>query len=117
MIVIPAIVESIKSRKDRSTAIVIGTNELSPSVAGQIFSLQNSAVYCALKLESFNREEEEILDGLKADVELTKKSPGQRLRNILYKNYEHESEGFKSFNSYYEHKMEIILNHYKSKLL
>ena len=51
MIIIPAIVESIKSRKDRSTAIVIGTSELSPQIAGQIFSLQNSAVYCALKLE------------------------------------------------------------------
>jgi len=116
MIILPAQIESIKSRKDRTTAIVIGTNELTPDQAGQIFSLQNSFVYCALKLESFNREEEEILDGLKADVELTKKSPGQRLRNILYKNYEHDPEGFKSFNSYYEHKMEILVNHYKSKL-
>jgi hypothetical protein len=36
-------------------------------VAGQLFTLQNSFVYCALKEEEFATNEKEILDELKAD--------------------------------------------------
>ena len=105
MIILPAQIESIKSRKDRTTAIVIGTNELTPDQAGQIFSLQNSFVYCALKEEEFATNERDILNDLKADFEIEKKSNGQRLRNVLYKLYEQDKEGFLTFTKYYDHKM------------
>ena len=116
MIIIPAQIESIKSRKDKTTAIVIGTNEITPSVAGQLFNLQSSFVYCALKEEEFATNEKEILDELKADFEIERKSNGQRLRNVLYKLYEQDKEGFLTFAKYYDHKMEQLINHFKSKL-
>ena len=116
MIILPAQIESIKSRKDKTTAIVIGTNELTPATAGQLFSLQNSFVYVALKEEEFATNEREILDDLKADFEIERKSNGQRLRNILYKLWENDKEGFLTFTRYYDHKMEQLINHFKSKL-
>jgi len=116
MIILPAQIESIKSRKDRTTAIVIGTNELTPEQAGQIFSLQNSFVYCALKEEEFASKEKEVLDELKADFEIEKKSNGQRLRNVLYKLWEQDKEGFLTFAKFYDHKMEQLINHFKTKL-
>jgi hypothetical protein len=112
----PAQIESIKSRKDKTTAIVIGTNEISPSIAGQLFNLQSSFVYCALKEEEFATNEKEIINELKADFEIEKKSNGQRLRNVFYKLYEQDNEGFLTFVKYYDHKMEQLINHFKSKL-
>ena len=116
MIILPAQIESIKSRKDRTTAIVIGTNELTPDKAGQIFSLQNSFVYVALKEEEFASKEKEIIEDLKADFEIERKSNGQRLRNVLYKLWGQDKEGFLTFAKYYDHKMEQLINHFKSKL-
>lgn len=116
MIILPAQIESIKSRKDKTTAIVIGTNEMTPQVAGKLFTLQNSFVYCALKEEEFATNEKEIINDLKADFEIEKKSNGQRLRNVLYKLYEQDNEGFLTFVKYYDHKMEQLINHFKSKL-
>ena len=116
MIILPAQIESIKSRKDKTTAIVIGTNEMTPQVAGQLFTLQNSFVYCALKEEEFATNEKEIINDLKADFEIEKKSNGQRLRNVFYKLYEQDNEGFLTFVKYYDHKMEQLINHFKSKI-
>ena len=90
--------------------------ELTPATAGQLFSLQNSFVYVALKEEEFATNEKEILDDLKADFEIERKSNGQRLRNILYKLWESDKEGFLTFTRYYDHKMEQLINHFKSKL-
>lgn len=117
MIILPAQIESIRTRKDKTTAIVIGTNELTPSLAGQLFSLQNSFVYCAIKEEEFINEEKSIIDELKADFEIERKSNGQRLRNVLYKNYEQDKEDFTTFVKYYDSKMEQLITHFKNKLL
>lgn len=116
MILIPGQIESIKSRKDKTTAIVLGSQEMSPSTAGQLFALQNSFVYVAIKEENFMQQELEVMEDLKADFELEKKSNGQRLRNVLYKLYEQDREGFLTFTKYYDHQMERLINHFKSKL-
>lgn len=116
MILIGGQIESIKSRKDKTTAIVMGSQEISPSTAGQLFALQNSFVYVAIKEEEFQTNEIEIFDELKADFEIEKKSNGQRLRNVLYKLYEQDKEGFLTFAKYYDHQMERLINHFKNKL-
>jgi hypothetical protein len=30
--------------------------------------------------------------------------------------YEQDSQGFKSFTTFYEHQLEIIINHFKTKI-
>ncbi len=56
--------------------------------------------------KSFMQQELEVMEDLKADFELEKKSNGQRLRNILYKLFEQDKEGFLTFTKYYDHQME-----------
>jgi hypothetical protein len=44
------------------------------------------------------------------------KTPSQRLRAILFVNYQQNPEGFQSFPNYYQSKMDQICEHFKNKL-
>lgn len=117
MIIIPAIIEHISSRKDNTIRIVIGTQELSPLNAGELFSLANSMCFVGFKHEQFNQAERDTLGSLHADAEETNfKTPSQRLRAVLFRLWEHHPEGFKTFATFYEHHMERITNHFKTKI-
>lgn len=115
MILLPAQIEGIQSRKDKTIKLTIGTQELSPNQAADLFQLNQQFCYFAIKVETFQKDELEDLNSLKADLE-TNKTPSQRLRGILYLNYEKDNEGYKDFTTYYVSKMERICEHYKTKL-
>ena len=115
MIIIAGQIESISTRKDRKLKIAIGTQELNPNESTDVFLLNQSMCYIGLKPEPFTSNESNIIDSLKSDYDNIK-SPSQRLRAILYRNYEKDSEGFKDFNIYYSHKIEKLCEHFKSKL-
>jgi hypothetical protein len=117
MITIPAILESVATRKDRTLKLIFGTNELSPSQAGQLLSDTEKFGWLAFKGESFNLDESKMLESLKADANDGFKSDSQRLRAVLYRNWEMDNQGFTTFARYYSHYMEQIITHYKSKLL
>lgn len=116
MITVPAILESVSTRKDRTLKLIFGTNELSPSQAGQLLSDTEKFGWLAFKGESFNMEETKALESLKADTQEGFKSDSQRLRGVLYRCWEQNNEGFTTFTRYYSHKMEQIITHYKSFL-
>ena len=117
VLIFAATVESIRTRKDGTAAVTMGTQELSPAVAGQLFGLQNAIVFVALKVEDFGKAELEALEALKADaMETGRKSDAQRLRAVLYKLWEQDPEGYADSNSHYIAKMEKIINHFKNKL-
>ena len=117
VLLFPATVESIRTRKDGTAAVTMGTQELSPAVAGQLFGLQNAIVFVALKVEDFGKAEIEMLEALKADpMETGRKSEAQRLRAVLYRLWEQNPEGYKDANLYYIAKMEKFITHLKSKL-
>ena len=60
-------------------------------------------------------ESTEEIDNI--DFELGQnKTQSERIRNVLYKCWEHDSEGFSEFKNYYIHKTEKIINHYKNQL-
>lgn len=115
MILLPAQIESIASRKDKTVKITLGTQELSPAQAAEIFQLNQKFCYTAIKEETFQANEIDAIDSLKTDLE-SEKTPSQRLRGILYVNYQQKPEGYKDFTTYYQAKMERICEHYKSKL-
>ena len=71
MILISGQIESIKSRKDKTTAIVLGSQEMSPKIAGELFSLQNSFVYVAIKEEEFKTNELEVLKRVSLPLQST----------------------------------------------
>jgi hypothetical protein len=72
--------------------------------------------YMAFKKEAFSEKERNQIESLETNLEDSMKTPSQRLRAVLYRNYERDQQGFKSFATFYEHSMEILINHYKSKL-
>ena len=115
MILLPAQVESITTRKDKSVKITIGTQELTPADAAKIFYLNQQFCYLAIKPEPFTREEIGSIDSLKTDLN-TAKTPSQRLRGILYLNYQQDNKGYKDFTTYYSSELDKICEHYKTKL-
>ena len=115
MLILPAEIENIATRKDRTVKLTIGTQELSPDKAAVLFGLQNAMVYMAIKKESFNANELADLEKLKS-VEIQGKTPSKRLYNVLYKYWEQDKKGFETFTQYYEYMMERIIETYKSKL-
>jgi len=116
MITIPVIIDGLRTMKDGGLKVTIHTQELTPDQVAGLMSMNNAFAYCALKPEPFTRDQEKAIGDLKADYDNTGKTPGQRLRGVLFKLYEQDHEGFSSFTLFYDHHMERIINHFKSKL-
>jgi len=116
MILVPAQLEAVTTRKDKTLKLTFGTNEITPVQASELFTTANKFGYLLFKEESFSRDEIEMVESLKTDLEDTMKKPSQRLRGVLYRNYEMNNEGFNTFAKYYDSKMEQLILHFKSKL-
>jgi len=116
MIILPAILESFRSLKDKSFKIVFETGELTPEQMVGLNSGLGDTGYLAFKEDPFKQSEKDMIDSLESDFEDKKKSQGQRLRGVLYRLWEQKSEGFETFPKFYEHKMEILIGHFKEKL-
>lgn len=113
-ILLSTYIENITTRKDKSVKLTLGTPELSPEKAGQLFQLSNALVATYLCSKGIDKQEMDLVD--KADIEMQGKSQSQRLRNVLFLNFKQNAEGFKDFDSYYKNKTEAIIEHYKAKL-
>lgn len=116
MIIIPAILESFRSLKDRSYKVVLETSELTPEQVVGINASLGQYGYAAFKHDPFKQKEKEILDNLEADFGDKKKSQAQRIRAVLYKCWEQNNEGYEDFNRYYDFQTEKIITHFKNKL-
>lgn len=116
-ILIPATVSRISSRKDKSLLLSFDTGEVPPETAGALYAMQNSAVYLAVKETAFNAADTEELDGLEGEfIDDKKKTPSRRLRNVLYRLWEQQPEGYTDYKAHYAAKMEAIIEHFKGKL-
>ena len=116
MIIIPAIYEGSRDLKDRTKKLTFNTNEITPEQAAQLQIMVQQFVYVGIKLEPFTRDQQDMLADLKADFDAFGKSPGQRMRAVLYRLWEQVPEGYDDFNLYYQFKMEQLINHIKTKL-
>ena len=113
-LLIAAYVEGIRSRKDKTIALTLGTQELSPEKAGELFSINGQLITAYLSVKGISQDDQEIIDTIEPDS--TGKTPSQRLRNVLYILWEQDNEGFKDKNLHYIHHMEKILSHLKTKI-
>lgn len=116
MLIIPAILSTYSSLKDKTLKLVFETNEPSPEQLMEIAKLSQSFGFLAFKKDAFKTEEKDLLKSLKTDFEETGKSKSQRLRGVLYRLYESKPEGHKVFDDYYNSKMEQLINHFKDKI-
>lgn len=113
-ILIPAYVESIASRKDKTMVMRLGTQELDPVKAGEIFNLNGQLIMAYLAPKGIIQEDVEVIDDI--EPEQVGKTPSQRLRAVLYLMWKKDPEGFKDKNLHYIHHMEKIIEHFKNKL-
>ena len=113
-LLIPVIVESIKSLKDGSISVNIATQELSPGKAAELFGLRNMVCYAYFSAKQISNNEINVVNSL--DPEIKGKTPGQRLRAVMYLKFQQDNEGYKDSESYYKGKMETIIEHYKADL-
>lgn len=116
MIILPGILESFRSLKDKTFKIVFETNELTPEQLTGIGMNINKFGYLAFKETPFKDKEREVLEQLTPDYNDTGKSPSQRLRGVLYRVWELDKEGYEDYNRYYDFHMEKIITHFKTKL-
>ena len=116
MIIIPAILESFRSLKDRTYKVIFETNELTPEQLTGIGVSISKFGYIAFKEMPFGEKDKCFLDTIKVDYDDTGKTKGQRLRGVLYRCFENDPEGYDVFDDYYNHHMEKIINHFKKKL-
>jgi hypothetical protein len=117
MIVIPSTIESISTRADGSIKIVIGTQELSPEKVGILFMHKNKLGYVAIKEANFQPDEIDALTDIDEDLKNLGKTASQRMRNVLFILFKQSNEGHEQFNDYYNHKMNTLIEHFKSKII
>lgn len=89
---------------------------MTPEDIGQLYGLRMKLCYVAIKPENFSQTEKSILNELESDINDQSKTPSKRLRNVLFRTWEQNPEGYKDFNLFYIAKMESIINHLKGKL-
>ena len=114
MILLAGQIESIATRKDKTLKVTIGTQELNPAQASDVFSLNQQFCYIGMKIEPFTQSEEVLIAGLKSEI--NQKTPSQRLRSLLYVYYEQDNKGYKDFGTFYAAEMERIIEHFKTKI-
>lgn len=114
-IIIPAELGSYGSRADGSMRLSFTTGIINNDQLLVINALKNSTGFLLFKDSGITKEEENIIDSTDADLQT--KTPSQRLRNTLFRNWEQDNKGIPDFKNYYRIYMENIIGHYKSKLL
>lgn len=108
-------VEGIQTRRDGTIKITLGCQEMNSSKSGELLTMQNKlcAVYISQK-EVISQAVMDMVD--QADIEMPGKTKSQRQRAVLYRIWELEKDGHKTFESFYAAKMEGHINELKQHL-
>ncbi len=116
LFIIPGQLTTFQSLKDRTLKLIFETQEPTPEqMAGVQYILQTFG-WIAFKPDELKEKEKDLLKGLKSDFDDTGKSKAQRLRAVLYRNWEQNKEGYETPDDHYNHYLEKIIIHYKNKL-
>ena len=114
-LMIPAIVNSIRSLRDGSVSVNIETQEMTPAKAGELFSFRGKVILAYLSpKETITQKELDQIDAI--DPEFEGKTQSQRIRAVLFKLFQQNPEGYKDFDQYYKVKTEKYIDHLKSKI-
>ena len=116
MLIIGAILDTHRSLKDKTLKLTFETQEPTPDQLLEIVNHNQKFGFLAFKEDAFKQSEKDLLESLKTDYEETGKSKSQRLRAVIYRNFEQNPEGYEVFDDYYNNKMERLINHFKDKL-
>lgn len=82
---LPAQLESYRSLKDRTLKLSFETSEINPEQMANIHYSLNKVGWLAFAPDPFTTQELLEIDALKVEFDDTGKTPGQRLRAVLYR--------------------------------
>ena len=117
MLIIPSILSTFTSLKDKTLKLVFETNEVTPEQMTNIAKNLQQFGYLAFKQEAFKQADTDVLNSLDTEYQSKGKSNSQRLRSVLYVNFMGlDDKGFETFNEYYDSEMNKIIEHFKNKL-
>lgn len=114
-IILPASLNPLSRRKDKSVKLSFETRELSPDETLSLMALEGAEMWICM---SIDQKEADVPDNMGA-VEIGEKTPSERLRNVLFVWYKQETDTGKYvglFENFRKEKMETIINGVKSKL-
>lgn len=107
-----ATIGTVSSREDGSVAFRVITAELRPSEKGIVMDFHGRA--CSVTIAPHEGVAEETV---KVSTERGEKTPGQRLRDIIFVHFGQEGKPGGDFETFYRQKMALISAGYKSKNL
>lgn len=87
---------------------------INASTKAYLLELHGGVGYVAIKKELFNTQERDAIESLKAEKH--GKSQSQRIRNVLYRLYEKDDKGFRTFDDFYTDYTEKIIEHFKQQI-
>jgi len=114
-IILETIVEGISTLKDGSLKVVLSTQEVDSSTAASLFHFRNKFVKTLISDTNVSTIEEELIDKTSLVGGKKPKSQSSRLRAVLFRLHE-QTESDLEFESWYQNKMNEIIDFYKSKL-
>lgn len=94
-------------------SLTIHTNELMTEQKEGLEILHNQFIKVLISPDEISNEMKKAVEEVKLNEE--GKTQSQRIRAVLFRNWEADNEG-KDFDTYYREKTEKIINHFKSKL-
>ena len=98
MIIIPAVLDSYRSLKDRTLKLSFETNEPTPDQLKDIGIGAQKFGYLAFQVGEEEGNIQKVMEQIpKTDLEFGK-TKGQRLRGVLYRLFEQEKEGYDVFD-------------------
>ncbi len=113
-IIIAADLNSFGSRADGSMRLSFTTGIVTNDQLLIINALKNSTGFLLFKDGQITKDEVDIIDS--ADVDISTKTPSQRLRNVLFRNFEQNNKGCRDFKEYYIIHMERLIEQLKGRL-
>jgi len=106
-----ATITRISTRADGSMGLSVVTQELQDKDIATLLKYRNSYGWFLFKENEF--KDEEVPAGEARDE---RKTPCQRLRGVLYRNFELTGKPKGEFDNWYRGEMERIIDHFKKKL-
>lgn len=114
-LMLAAQVEGVMTRRDGTLKITLGCQEMNQSKSGELLTMQNRV--CAVYISQKETVSQAVIDMVdQSDIDIPGKTKSQRQRAVLYRIWELDKTGHKTFESFYAFRMEQHISELKAHL-
>jgi hypothetical protein len=111
----PGIVQSVKTLVDGTIKLDVALQEVSPDEMALLFGLARKPGWILVKPNEIVQED---IPTIEADFEMGEtKSPGQRLRGVLYRYWEQQTSQKQPFEVFYRAQLDRVIDRFKQELI